>query len=219
MFRTITQLKQLYHFCVRIDANLFYLIFRVIVNRYLHKINLWSHHGVQIKGIQNINTNGRKLNIGLLNLGFASRFDRTYINIEGKLSISGDYSIGRGCRIFVGKNGTIAIGKGGYINGFTKLIIMHELTIGDNCAISWDCQILDEDFHHLTYEGRSERSNSIKIGNHVWIGCGVKIYKGSVIPDHCVVAADSVVRGVFTQTNTLIAGNPAKVVKEGVAWA
>lgn len=54
--------------------------------------------------------------------------------------------------------------------------------------------------------------------NVKWIGCGVKIYKGTVIPNGCVIASDSIVKGVFHVENSLIGGNPAKVIKEGITW-
>jgi len=34
----------------------------------------------------------------------------------------------------------------------------------------------------------------------------------------CLIAADSVVKGVFNESNALIAGNPAKVVKSNINW-
>ncbi|MBG6109882.1 acetyltransferase-like isoleucine patch superfamily enzyme [Flavobacterium sp. CG_9.10] len=96
---------------------------------------------------------------------------------------------------------------------------MHNLTIGDNCTISWDCQFLDEDFHEICYQGKKQQqNNSISIVNNVWIGCGVKIYKGAVIPSGRVIASNSIVKGIFTSKNTLIGGNPAKVVKEDISW-
>ena len=95
---------------------------------------------------------------------------------------------------------------------------MHELVIGDNCAISWDCQFLDEDFHNISYSGKRKVENSIIIGDNVWIGCGVKIYKGTVIPNGCVIASDSIVKGAFYVENSLIGGNPAKTIKENIEW-
>jgi acetyltransferase-like isoleucine patch superfamily enzyme len=142
----------------------------------------------------------------------------TVINVNGTLNINGDYSIGKGCRIDIGKYGIIEIGNGGYLNANSNFIIMHKLTIGDNCAISWNCQILDEDFHEITYNGQSTSDNRIVIGNNVWIGSGVKIYKGTTIPNGCVIASDSIVKGRFLQQNTLIGGHPAKVLKENITW-
>ena len=56
-------------------------------------------------------------------------------------------------------------------------------------------------------------TNPIVIGNDVWLGAGVTILKGSNIGDGCIVAAGAVVlRGHYPE-RSLIAGNPATVVK------
>ena len=73
-------------------------------------------------------------------------------------------------------------------------------------------------FIKLIMKEKKEVLNEIVIGSHVWIGCGVKIYKGTVIPDGSVIAANSVVRGVFTTPGSLIGGHPARVLREGVHW-
>jgi acetyltransferase-like isoleucine patch superfamily enzyme len=178
---------------------------------------LFLHQGVRLKGVKNIETTDR-LEIGINYVGFIHKTDKTLLNIKGKLKLNGNYSIGRGCRFDIGKNAVVSIGKGGYTNCNTTFIIMHRLTIGDNCAISWDCQFLDEDFHKIIYDGKKESNNSIVIGNNVWIGCGVKIYKSTIIPNGCVIASNSVVKGKFSLENTIIGGNPAKVIKKGVIW-
>jgi acetyltransferase-like isoleucine patch superfamily enzyme len=151
-------------------------------------------------------------------VGFSHKKDITYLNIKGQLFFQGAFSIGRGCRFDIGERAKVVIGKGGYINCNSSLLIYHNLSIGDNCAISWDCQFLDEDFHTIDYEGKKETTNSIVIGNHVWMGNSVKVYKGTVIPDGCVIASNSVVKGIFLLKNCLIGGSPAKVLKENVSW-
>ena len=91
--------------------------------------------------------------------------------------------------------------------------------MGEDCAISWGCQFLDDDFHELSYEGRAKVDDpKIRIGSHVWIGSRVSVLKGAVIPDGCIVASNSVVGKVFTEKNCLIAGNPAKVIRHDVSW-
>ncbi len=95
---------------------------------------------------------------------------------------------------------------------------MHKLKIGDNCAISWNCQFLDEDFHEIKYQGKKETPEEIIIGNKVWIGSNVCVYKGTFIPNGCVIASNSVVKGGFEEENVLIAGNPAKVIKRNISW-
>jgi acetyltransferase-like isoleucine patch superfamily enzyme len=95
---------------------------------------------------------------------------------------------------------------------------MHSLNIGNNCAISWDCQFLDEDFHEIMYTNKRTIKNSISIGNNVWIGCGVKIYKGTHIKDGCVIASDSILKANFEISNALIGCNVTKIIKENVKW-
>jgi len=184
----------------------------------LRKKNIVAHHKVSIDGVKNITTNG-ELRIGISYVGYMHKSDKTYLNIQGKAIFEGEYAIGRGCRIYVRENAVLRIGKGGYINANALINIVHGLTIGSGCVISWNVQFLDEDYHRLEYEGRQVKDKKIVVGDHVWIGCHTYIYKGSVIPDGCVVAANSVVRGVFTEKNAIIGGSPAKVIKSGVKWS
>lgn len=210
-------LVSLYRNCKKSETHFLPLLIRMGWYRVVHEKTFLLHQGTVIKGINNILA-GEKVEIGTHYTGFMHKKDKTLLNIRGKLIILGKYSIGRGCRLDVGPNATITIGKGGYVNNNSLFIIMHKLTIGDDCAISWDCQFLDEDFHSIQYPGKKETENGIHIGNRVWIGCGVKIYKGSSIPDGCVIASDSVVKGTFDKENCLIGGHPARVLKEDISW-
>ena len=79
----------------------------------------------------------------------------------------------------------------------------------------YDCR----DAFAATLDQVAERDNRIVIGSHVWIGSRVSVLKGSVIPDGCVVASSSVVKSIFTEKNALIAGNPAKIVRQNVSWS
>ena len=207
----------LYRECKKSETNFLYLICSNLYFRIRYKKNIYLHQNAYIRGIKNIEQSG-KLSIGTGYYIFMHKTDKTLLNITGKLILKGEYTIGRGCRFFIGECGSITIGKDGYVSPNTTFIIMHQLVIGEKCYIAWDCQFLDEDFHEIKYQGKKETDNSITIGDNVWIGCGVKIYKGTIIPDNCVIAADSVVKGIFTERNSLIAGNPAKVIKKDVEW-
>ena len=45
-----------------------------------------------------------------------------------------------------------------------------------------------------------------------------RICKNTLIPDNCIVGISSVVTKKFETKNCVIAGNPAKVVKEDIKW-
>lgn len=102
----------------------------------------------------------------------------------------------------------------------TVISARYEVLIGSHCAISWNCSILDNDMHEVLFlpgDKPRERGNFVHIEDHVWIGTGSTILKGVTIGTNSVVAAGSIVtRDV--PPNTLVAGAPAKVVKEIRGW-
>lgn len=111
---------------------------------------------------------------------------------------------------------TVGIGNGTYLNRRTEITCKGSISIGEDCAISWDVLITDTDYHQL---GDSPAVAPVKIGNHVWIGAKSIILKGVTIGDGAVVAAGSVVTK-DVPAGALVGGNPAKIIRpDGVTWA
>ena len=193
----------------------------VLIHFYYFKLkrkNILAYPNSIIKGLKNIHTKDI-LSIGIDYYGFISQKDYTFLNIQGLLKIEGAFSIGRGCRVLIGPNATCSLNKNSYVSPLTSFIIMHGLFIGEGCAISWNCQFLDEDFHQIDYDNKqTTKENIITISDKVWIGCNTNILKGTFLAKGCVVAAGSVVRGRFEEENCLIGGNPAKVIKRNISW-
>ena len=63
------------------------------------------------------------------------------------------------------------------------------------------------------YERTSTISKPVKIGDRVWIGIAATILPGVTIGENSIVAAGAVVTK-DVPPNTIVAGNPAKVVKK-----
>jgi len=202
--------------CRKVKCSFLLVLLRHVYFRLRGK-NILTSNRVTIYGLENI-TCADSLTIGLNYVGFMSRYDRTLLDIKGKLDFRGRFSIGKGCRFDIAENATASFG-GGYVNSSATFVIMHGIKVGDDCAIAWGCQFIDEDFHELEYPGRTSKgTQEITIGSHVWIGSNVTVLKGAVIPDGCVVASGSIVAGEFNVKNALLAGRPAKVIREGVEW-
>ena len=114
--------------------------------------------------------------------------------------------------------GKITIGSGCGISGST-IYAMGEITLGDNVLVGGNCKIIDNDFHPLSSSQRiNQRVEDIKklpitIGDGCFIGANSIILKGTTLGKNCVVGAGSVVSGKFPD-DVIIAGNPARIIKE-----
>ena len=121
----------------------------------------------------------------------------------------------------------IVIGRRTYI-GRSTIVCAQRVTIGDDVLISWGCQIVDHDSHALLWRDRASDVSDwfrggkdwskvpcapVAIGDRAWLGFNAIVLKGVSIGAGAVVAAGSVVtRDV--PPNTLVGGNPARVIRE-----
>ena len=96
-----------------------------------------------------------------------------------------------------------------------------KLTIGVDCMFANYIDVRTGDSHSILDNTTGKRLNpakNVSIGNHVWIAAHVSILKGSSIADNSVIATRSVVTKEFNQKNILLAGTPAKKIKEDINW-
>ncbi len=95
------------------------------------------------------------------------------------------------------------------------------VTIGEDCMISCGVVISNGDGHKITKPNSPIAINigyNCEIGNHVWIAQRTYIGKNVKINDNNIIGACSVVTKSFNENNVVIAGNPARIVKEDVEW-
>ena len=161
-----------------------------------------------LRGISNkwkFNKSGKLLRMErgvrvMKNNGTISLGDRVFLHRYVKLSAYG---------------GRIEIGSNSYIGDRTEIHAGELVKIGNGVNIAWDCNILDRDYH--AFNGEQEVIKPVVIEDNVWIGVGSLILKGITIGEGAVIAAGSVVtRDV--PSRCLVAGNPAKVIKENITW-
>ncbi len=120
------------------------------------------------------------------------------------------------CRFFADK-------KSGS-NG-ANIVLMEDnssVIIGQDTIISSGVNILCSDTHSILNLNDEviNIGKSIEIGNHCWIGMDSKILKNTKISDNSIVAAGAVVASNKTALpeGCILAGNPARVVKENINW-
>lgn len=161
-------------------------------------------------------------------LGPRSRVDW----INARVASGSTLIVGEDCLLnarftFDSPSGTIRIGDRCFI-GRSQLVCHSAITLGDDVVISWGVTIVDHDSHSLVWDerrrdvldwmaGRKDWSHvtiaPVSIGDRVWIGFNAIVLKGITVGDGAVIGAGAVVtRDVSPYT--LVAGNPAKVIKQ-----
>lgn len=159
--------------------------------------------------------------IGFGNIGiFDKKKSRTIWEVNGRIIFKGKANIGHGSKISVGKEGILTLGENFTISAESTIVAFSEVQFGNNCLLSWDILVMDTDFHKVMDESGVIINNPrpILMGDRVWIGCRSLILKGAVIPDNCIIGANSTVSKPLEKKGCLYVGSPAKIVKENVTW-
>lgn len=151
--------------------------------------------------IEFLNKGGRRINI----------FSHEFSNMIG---------LPQKCLLVAKEGGCISIHEGVCMSGCT-IYSMASICIGRNTDIGSGCKIIDNDFHPLSYSDRVPEQlgkvskKPIVIGEGCFLGANSMILKGTTLGRNVVVGAGSVVCGTFPD-NVIIAGNPAKIIKENL---
>lgn len=124
---------------------------------------------------------------------------------------------------FPSNNCTVFIDEDASCESCIIKLMEHEcaVTIGKDCMLSADIYFWATD-GHMVYNDNSEVINigkSIEVGDHCWIGYETRILKNTKIPANSIVGMGSIVTKKFDKEHVVIAGNPAKIVKENINWA
>lgn len=149
--------------------------------------------------------------------------DKTKIDVSNQTHVKGELLI-------FGNGGAIIIGERCFIGENSRIWSANKIIIGNDVLISHNVNIMDTNSHELNdverangfmqiiNSGHSKQPGNIltapiSIGNNAWIGFNSIILKGVVIGNGAIIAAGSVVTK-DVPPYTIVAGNPAKIIKE-----
>ncbi|WP_352258231.1 acyltransferase [Psychrobacter sp. TB55-MNA-CIBAN-0194] len=159
-----------------------------------------------------------------INIGEHGKFNKLKIDINGshnritigeKVKFSGQLLIvGNHLHIHIG-NHTTAIDC--YILARDKSV-----TIGESCMISRGIEIRATDVHKVYDIDTNVRVNNahsdVILGDHIWIAANVTVSKNVSIASGCIIAAGAFVNKPVETPNCMVAGTPAKIIRQNVRW-
>ncbi|RLA16689.1 MAG: acyltransferase [Gammaproteobacteria bacterium] len=159
-------------------------------------------------------------------IGRGTKITNTEIRLDGE---NNTIELGENCQFKSGKiylkNGSnkhIRIGNDTTVEGAYLLTDEQaNIEIGRDCMLSTEIMIRTGDKHSildLHSRKRINHAQDIFIHNRVWIGRGALILKGTRLQEETIVGAKSIVTSSFNTANIIIAGCPAKTVKENIYW-
>ena len=119
------------------------------------------------------------------------------------------------CTVYIGKNTTA---NGAYIRLMED---ESQVKIGDDCMLSGNIEIACSDTHSIIDLDKNllNVGKFINIGNRVWICRDARLCKNISISDNCVIGMGSIVTKSFSESNCIIAGLPARIVKRNIDWS
>jgi acetyltransferase-like isoleucine patch superfamily enzyme len=125
-------------------------------------------------------------------------------------------------RIIVEQDSTLFIGDGLICNAEVHIQVSEggAVHIGRDCLFA-NPKIYNSDMHAIFDVASGQRINrarNVVIGDRVWIASDALVLKGANVAADSVVGAGAVVGRDFP-ANVVLAGNPARVVREGIAWS
>ncbi len=184
--------------------------------------NLFQADGARLSNVElDIQGEGNRILVGE-----GSELSKVVFHIRGSDNL---IQIGRNCRFTRGgslwvedEKCELHIGQG------TTMVDVHiavtepnsKVVIGEECMFANDIDIRTGDSHSILEAATGERINfaeNVTIGRHVWVASHAIILKGVEIGDESVVAAGAIVTK-SCEAGSLLAGNPAKVIRSGILW-
>ena len=139
-----------------------------------------------------------------------------FVDAAAELTVRGDFGLAQGSRMQLYGCGKLDIGPECGFNEDAYIWCESRITLGRDVRAGRGVCIRDTNGHWMNSPGYG-LSKPIEIGDHVWLCDECKIMPGVRIGSGSIIGSRAV---VFTNVppNSLVLGNPAKVVCSNVKW-
>ena len=143
------------------------------------------------------------------------------LQLYGTIVFKGKCIIGNNCTFYVNYGCSLTFGENVHISANNSIICESGITIGDNCRIGWNCQMMDTDFHYMKNINTGELTKAIKkpiiIGAHNWFGNSCAIFKGFQTVDFVTIGGGTKCLGRIEEPYT-VWGNDGRMIKLKEGW-
>ncbi len=166
----------------------------------------------------------RKGNDNQITIDKGSQFNKLKIDINGnhnQVTIEDSVKFS-GQLLIVGNHLHIHIGARTTAIDCYILARDKSVRIGKACMLSRGIEIRATDVHKVYDIDSDERLNSahsdVVVGDYIWVAANVTISKNVSIASGCIIAAGAFVNKSIETANCMVAGTPAKIIRQNVRW-
>lgn len=137
------------------------------------------------------------------------------LHIGDDVQFSGEIRVGAGASVRLGHQLQVLERADLYAAPATRI------ALGRDCVIE-SCTVHTADAWRIQKNDSGEELNApadVLVGDGVWLGAGSRLLAGTHLGHGCLVEAAAVVRLDLPQGSCQVAGNPAQVVQQDIAWS
>lgn len=160
----------------------------------------FSHSLGMMRGLINRLIYYKNIHSSIFSLQGNSRIE--VFNKNAKAVIGKYVFIRKNVSIRVDHSGELHIGEKVFINDNCNINCVYKVVIGSNTKIASNVCINDHDHNYKQETDDHLIKGEVLIGENVWIGANVVILRDTIIGNHAVIAAGSIVKG-HVPANTL----------------
>jgi len=220
MFNRLKKIRQKFSCLIEVDMiKTFYYLIRFKYSSE-SKFYVYPHSNINIQRSAKLELTNANLRINVSHIKSRKRKNTSelILCVNAHLIVEDNFDLYQGASIFVASGATLKLKGHSYMNTNSIINCFQYIEIGYHTYISDNVCIQDSDNHIIKFEGvEKPDTNPIIIGDYVWIAKNAIILKGVSIGNGAIIAAGSIVTKDVPE-RCLVAGNPAKVIKENVEW-